>query len=233
MQHGMFIVLDGNDGSGKATQSKLLQDRFEKEGVSVAHVDFPAYDRSIFGTLIGECLRGEHGDFLALDPKIASTLYALDRYEAAPKIRELLQKGTVVVADRYASANQIHQGGKIEDEKERAEFLRWLATVEYETLKIPHPDQVIYLDVPVEISMGLLSEKRAVKNGGLGEGEKDMVEQDRNYLERSRESAQFLVRTEKSWSAISCMSAEGTLRSRQEIHEDIWELACRLRKGLY
>ncbi len=229
MHQGMFIVLDGNDGSGKATQSKLLRERFEREGHKVAHVDFPAYDRSVFGTLIGECLRGEHGDFVALDPKIASTLYALDRYEAAPKIRALLEDGVTVVADRYASSNQIHQGGKIEGTEAREAFLTWLEEVEYGILNIPKPDRVIYLDVPVEISLGLLSEKRAVKNGGLSEGEMDMVEQDRMYLERSRESAELLSKNEDSWRVVPCVSEEGTLRSREEIHEDVWVLA----KGLY
>ncbi|MBU2220757.1 thymidylate kinase [Patescibacteria group bacterium] len=229
----MFIVLDGNDGSGKATQAKLLMERFEKEGRAVAHVDFPAYDRNVFGTLIGECLRGEHGDFVALDPKIASTLYALDRFESAPKIRSLLSEGVTVVADRYASSNQIHQGGKIEGVEERKQFLSWLEEVEYGTLQIPKPDQVIYLDVPVATSLELLSQKRAVKNGGLSEGEMDMVEQDRNYLERSRESAELLAQQEDSWRVVPCVSSDGTLRTREEIHEDIWELVQALEKGLY
>ncbi len=233
MNQGMFIVLDGNDGSGKATQSKLLTERFEREGIRVQQVDFPAYDRNVFGTLIGECLAGKHGDFLNLDPKIASSLYALDRFESARHIRGLLESGTTVIADRYASSNQIHQGGKIEDPNERETFLAWLDTVEYGILNIPRPSRVIYLDVPVDVSVTLLSEKRAVKNGGLSEGEKDMVEQDRRYLERSRASAELLASKEPSWSLISCVGAEGNMRSREAIHEDIWSLVPNIKSGLY
>ncbi len=232
MKKGLFIVLDGNDGSGKATQSKLLAERLVREGIATEQIDFPAYDRSVFGTLIGECLAGKHGDFLNLDPKIASSLYALDRFESASKIRGLLESGVSVIADRYASSNQIHQGGKIEDSTERKEFLAWLDAVEYGILGIPRPDRVVYLDVPVAISAELLSEKRAVKNGGLSEGERDMVEQDVQYLERSRASAELLSK-DASWSVISCVGAEGTLRSREAIHEDIWSLVPDLRSGLY
>jgi dTMP kinase len=233
MNQGMFIVLDGNDGSGKATQAKLLTDRFVHEGIRVQQVDFPAYDRNVFGTLIGECLAGRHGDFLNLDPKIASSLYALDRFESAQHIRGLLESGTTVIADRYASSNQIHQGGKIEDPSERETFLAWLDTVEYGILNIPRPSRVVYLDVPVDVSVTLLSEKRAVKNGGLSEGEKDMVEQDRRYLERSRASAELLASKEPSWSLVSCVDAEGNMRSREAIHEDIWSLVPNIKSGLY
>ena len=113
MKKGKFIVLDGNDGSGKATQSRLLADKLSAEGIAAITMDFPAYDRNYFGALLGECLAGKHGDFLHMDPKIASTLYMLDRFESSGDILEALEKGKVIIADRFSSSNQIHQGGKI------------------------------------------------------------------------------------------------------------------------
>ncbi len=218
---GIFVVLEGNDGSGKATQAQLLLDRLRSEGREAEKIDFPQYDQNTFGVLIGECLAGKRGDFLHLDPKIASSLYALDRFESSKRIAELLNRGVVVVADRYAGSNQIHQGGKIADEHEREQFLLWLENVEFGILGIPKPTCTVYLRVPVKVSLGLLSEKRKAKNLELGERERDVVEEDRAYLERSIATADWLVNREK-WNVVECMEG-GVLRSREDIHASIWD----------
>lgn len=230
MQKGLFIVLDGNDGSGKATQTKLLCDRFEKEGVAVEKADFPRYGVEMFGAFVGECLAGQHGDFVHMDPKIASTLYALDRFEASPTIRTALEEGKVVIADRFSSSNQIHQGGKIEDPKEREAFLSWLDRMEHEVLGIPRPDAVIYLEVPTETSLHLLEQKRAAKNDTLGGEEKDTVEKDRQYLERSHSSALLLASTRPNWHVVKCMR-DDELCTLEEIHEEVFALVEKLRKS--
>lgn len=219
---GIFVVLEGNDGSGKATQAELLLARLRSEGREAEKIDFPQYDQNTFGALIGECLAGKRGDFLHLDPKIASSLYALDRFESSKRITELLGRGVVVVADRYAGSNQIHQGGKIADDGEREAFLLWLEKVEFGILGIPKPALTIYLRVPVDISLELLSEKRKAKNAQLGERERDVVEEDRAYLERSIETADWLVQRE-GWGVVDCMN-DDLLRTREEIHEEIWNL---------
>ncbi len=227
MRKGMFIVLDGNDGSGKATQAELLREALAKQGMAAVKLDFPGYDRNFFGALLGECLAGKHGDFLHLDPKIASSLYALDRLENVAAIREALDAGTVVLADRFASSNQMHQGGKIADDAERASFLSWLSRMEHEVLGIPRPDSVIYLKEPVETSLALLGEKRAQKNAALGETARDTVEEDRAYLERSHETANWLASREANWHIIDCAEGEG-MRSREAIHADVMEVVSRL-----
>lgn len=183
-------------------------------------MDFPAYDRNFFGSFIGECLAGNHGDFVNLDPKIASALYAADRFESASRIRASLEAGKIVIADRYASSNQIHQGGKIDDENARVKFLAWLDRMEHEVFGIPRPDAIIYLRVPLETSLALLGEKRAQKNAALAEGGRDMAEEDRSYLERSIAAAEWLLATQANWHEIECMQ-DGRLRSREDIHKDI------------
>jgi len=220
MKKGLFIVLDGNDGSGKATQAKLLEQYFSGKGIDAEKVDFPAYDRNFFGAFIGECLAGHHGDFVTMDPKVASVLYAADRFESSMKIRQLLNAGTIVIADRYASSNQIHQGGKIKDPAEREAFLLWLERMEYEVFGIPRPNAVLYLRVPLEVSLELLQEKRAVKSNVLAEGEKDTVESDTEYLQNSITTAEWLLESQKDWKGIECMS-EGSLRSREDINADV------------
>ena len=88
MDIGKFIVIDGIDGSGKKTQTKLLIERLKREGLKVKTIDFPQYENNFFGKFIGECLVGEHGDFAKLDPKIASVLYGADRFESSQKIEK-------------------------------------------------------------------------------------------------------------------------------------------------
>lgn len=220
MNRGKFIVLDGNDGSGKATQARMLRGRLAEENIASVMMDFPAYERNFFGAFIGECLAGKHGDFLHMDPKIASALYALDRLESSANIRDALAGGAVVIADRFASSNQIHQGGKIENEEERAAFLQWLDHMEHDVLKIPRPDLIVYLRVPVETSLELLLKKRAAKNQLLGAGVKDTVEEDRIYLERSHETANWLAARQQNWKVIDCNDGK-EMRSTGDIHAEI------------
>lgn len=222
MHKGRFIVLDGNDGSGKATQAKMLAERLAQEGVASEKIDFPRYQDQFFGKLLAECLAGQHGDFVTLDPKIASTLYALDRYEASPKIREWLAEGKVVISDRFTSANMIHQAGKIADEEDRILFLAWLKEMEHGILAIPEPDAVIYLDVPVAVSLKLLQEKREAKNHTLA-ADRDTVEEDRQYLERSHASARALAASEDNWHLVRCMEGD-SMRAPEDIHEEVYGL---------
>ncbi len=230
MKKSLFVVLDGNDGSGKATQSKLLLEYLEEKGISTLKVDFPSYDTNFFGSFIGECLAGKHGNFVELDPKIASTLYAVDRMETAPKIRAALESGKMVIADRYASSNQIHQGGKIDDEHERIEFLTWLDEMEYKVIGIPRPDAVIYLRMPLHASLKLLSEKRAAKNDAL-ESDKDVVESDTQYMTRSNKTADWLANREGNWHIIEC-EKNTVLRSIDDIHAEIAGVVNRLMKSI-
>ncbi|HEY1042077.1 MAG TPA: deoxynucleoside kinase [Candidatus Paceibacterota bacterium] len=224
---GKIIVLDGNDGSGKETQSKLLAERFRKEGLEVYLESFPRYKKSKAGKFIGELLNGEHGSISTLSPELMSVPYALDRVGSSAEILQAVSEGRVVILDRFTSSNQMHQGGKIEDEQERIAFLKWLDELEHEELGIPRSDCVVYLKVPVDISVKLLKEKRAAKNGSLKEGELDQVESDRLYLERSHAMANWLAQREQSWSVIDCTNESGDMRSREEIAEDIFSSVVR------
>jgi dTMP kinase len=148
-------------------------------------------------------------------------LYAFDRFESRTKMKQALQKGATVIADRFVSASQIHQGGKITDKKEREAFLKWIDHLEHGVLGTPRPDHIFYLRVPVEMSLKLLSEKRKAKIKGAKDGEKDMVEEDRAYLENSLKTADWLLKREKKWTLIDC-APKGEMRSPDEIHEEIW-----------
>jgi dTMP kinase len=226
---GKFIVIDGTDGSGKATQTALLEKRLKKEGEKVKVIDFPRYYKNFFGKLIGECLAGDYGDFIALDPHIASVLYAADRFESASDINKWLAEGNVVIADRYISSNQIHQGAKIKDPKKRAEFLRWLDKMEYGVFKSPKPELIIFLDVPIDISKALLKTKDAVVKKKYLKGKDDLAEKNRSHLEDSRQSAISLVKKKNNWKQIDC-TKNGEIFSKEEIHEKVYDIVKKLIK---
>src|SRR3989338_3604891 len=122
MAKGKLIVIDGTDGSGKATQTKLLIKHLRRDGRRVEVVDFPEYYTNFFGKFIGHCLSEQYYNFVKIHPKIASVLYAADRFESKDKIKKWLNEGNIIIANRYASANQIHQGGKIGNTKKRENF---------------------------------------------------------------------------------------------------------------
>ena len=219
---GLFIVIDGADGSGKATQAQKLHEAFSNDGHDAMLIDFPRYNNNHTGKLIRECLDGKRGNFLTVDPKIASVLYAVDRFESSRHIRDHIEKGGIVIADRYVSANQIHQGGKISDEQERRDFMEWLERLEYEIMGIPKPDLILYLYVPVEISQDLVKKRSIEKNV-----EMDIAEKDLHHQHKTRESALSIIKDNNNWIKIEC--SDGTaMRSREDIHDEIKKIVLEL-----
>ena len=221
-KRGKLIVIDGTDGSGKATQTELLVKALKNEGRKVKIIDFPEYYANFFGKFIGHCLSEQYYNFVKVHPKIASILYAADRLESKDKIKKWLKNGYIVVANRYASANQIHQGGKIVNTKKREAFIRWLAEMEYKVFKIPKPDVVFYLSVPIPIVLKLITERNKNKNRNYLGKKKDVHEKDVKFLENSRQSALWLTKTQKGWIKIECVK-NGKLDTRENIHEKIYE----------
>jgi len=218
-QSGFLVVIDGLDGSGKATQQKLLAQRLKSHGYPYRLIDFPRYYTNFFGAFVGECLAGRYGPWGQIDPHIASVIYAADRYESSQQIKTWLQEGYIVVADRYVSANQIYQGGKIKDKSKRYQFLRWLDKMEYEVFKIPRPDVIIYLDVPVEVSMRL--SRRTKKGKEYLKGRDDVHEKDAQLLIKAQQSAIEMVKSFNNWISIECMD-NSHLLPPETIADNIW-----------
>ncbi len=216
---GKLIVIDGTDGVGKNTQAKKLIERLKSEGIRCKTFDFPHYQNH-FGGLIGEALAGKHGDFVGMSPYIVSSLYAADRFESSEMIKEWLSEGAVVILDRYVSANQIHQGGKIKSEEEREKFLQWLDHMEHGIFKIPRPDVILYLDLPLEISQKLLQEGKA-KEKKIYHSGTDQHEDNPQHLLDARISGVKMVESMNAWKRIIC-GENDEIFSVDVIHEKIW-----------
>lgn len=222
MRKGIFIVIDGTDGSGKATQTKLLADKLKKSGHKIKTIDFPQYENNFFGKIVGRYLSGEFGGSSEVSPYLASIIYAGDRFEEKEQIEKWLAEGFIVIADRYASSSQIHQGGKIADSKKREEFLAWLEELEYGIFKIPRPLAIIYLDMPLEISQKLLKEKSAQNKKTYLKGKKDIYENDLKHLSDAKNSAIKLVKNNNNWIKIDC-AKNGKPLAIKEISELVYK----------
>ena len=222
MKKGFFIVIDGTDGSGKATQTKLLAEKLKESGYKVKTIYFPQYENNFFEKMVGRYLSGEFGGSSEVSPYLASILYAGDRFEEKEVIEKWLAEGFIVIADRYASSNQIHQGGKISAAKKRKEFLAWLEELEYGTFKIPRPDTIIYLDMPLAISQKLLKTKDSQKKKIYLKGKKDIHENDLKHLSDAKNSAVELVKKNNNWIKIDC-SKNGEPLAIEEINKKIME----------
>ncbi len=220
MNGKLFVIESGTDGSGKATQTKLIFDRLKKEGYNVKMVEYPNY-KSESSSLVKMYLRGEFGKKADdVDPYVASTFFAADRYASyKTEWEEFYQSGGIIIADRYTTSNMVHQASKMNDKKEREAYLTWLFEFEYELYKIPKPSGVFFLDVPVSVSKELIKDR---KNKFTDEDQKDIHESDEEYLIKTYNNSKHVAEKYK-WDIIDCSSKNGLIRSIEDIHEEIYE----------
>jgi dTMP kinase len=227
-QQGKLVVIEGIDGSGKATQTKLLVERLRAEGYEVETIDFPQYGSKSAGPL-EEYLNGKYGSSEEVGPWIASMFYAFDRYDASFRMREWLKSGAIVVSDRYVAANIGHQGGKIIDKAERQRYVQWLHDLEYGLFGIPEPNITFILKTSPELSRELAPqiqdrEKLTKRRAYLGDRVRDIHEKDLVHLAQALES--YLEAAEEfpeQFYVVECLDEQGKLKNREAIHEIIWE----------
>ena len=219
---GKLLVLEAGDGSGKATQTKMLEERLAAEGRRVRQVEFPDYE-SPSSALVRMYLGGDFGERASeVNAYAASAFFAVDRYASfQTKWRADLEAGAIVLADRYTTANMVHQAVKIEDAAEREAFLAWLEDFEYEKLALPRPDLVLFLDMDPAVSRRLIA-ARAAASGAA----RDIHERDEDYLVRChRASVNLAARC--GWQRVRCSEA-GEPLSREAVHEKIYEAVRRI-----
>lgn len=214
---GKLIVIDGGDGSGKATQSELLAAFLKKNGFRVKYMDFPRYYSSFHGRVVGRFLSGEFGGLDAVSPYLAALAYALDRAGAKEEMDSWLTHGGIILSNRYATSSMAHQAAKLPEAK-RKEFIEWLDEMEYKVHKIPREDIVVYLYVPWKIGYELTQKKEARKyaNGGM-----DIAEKDMRHRQESEAMYLKLAKERKNWVKIDCVDKDGKLLPKDVIHRQI------------
>lgn len=216
---GTFIVVEGTDGSGKGTQVAKLIERLASEGYDVASFDFPQYDEPS-SHFVKQYLNGKYGTAEEVGPYTGSLFYALDRYEAAPKIRQAIADGKIVIANRFTGSNMAHQGTKFFNPEQRRGYFIWLDNLEFEMLKIPRPDRSIVLRVPAAIAQTLVDQKEA---RSYTDKKRDMHEADLNHLERSVEVFDDLCQLfPKDFARVDCVR-DDKLLDIDTVHSLLWQ----------
>lgn len=209
---GKLIVLEGTDGSGKATQTTRLFERLQNLRVNVLRVSFPNYE-SESSALIKMYLRGDFGGTAEnVNAYAASMFYAVDRFASFQTWKDFYAKGGMVLADRYTASNAAHQGVKFNRKVDREKFWNWVEDTEFKKFQLPRPDLTIFLDMPPNIA-AMLRQKR---------GREDLHESDANYMLKSYKVYQELSKR-YDWKTINC-AENNFARSAIDIEEDVFRL---------
>ena len=218
---GKLIVFEGTDGSGKATQARLLCQRLEQEGIPHKEIDFPRYGKPS-ADMVQEYLDGNLGKKPGdVNAYAASLFFSMDRYASYKQDwGDFYEAGGLIVADRYTTSNAVHQASKL-PESERKAYLDWLFDLEYRLLGLPKPDLVIYLDMPTEITEQMM--RRREQTTGT---HADIHEQDETYLKNCRANAKEIVKA-CGWSVVDCAEDEKP-RTPEDIHAQVYQLVKKL-----
>ena len=209
-----IIVIEGLDGSGKATQTKILAEKLRAKGLPVRKLEFPDYENP-GSSLVKLYLGGAFGDKPEdVNAYAASAFYAVDRVASFLQFwKKDYQDGAVFLCDRYATSNIIYQMSKVSDD-ERQDFIRWQSDFEYDRLGLPRPDAVIYLDVDPEVSQRLMERRYEGDNS-----KKDLHESNLRFLLSCRRSAVYAAK-ECGWHVINCCR-DGDIRTVEDIAAEI------------
>ncbi len=213
---GKLIVIEGLDGSGKSTQINILSEKVKEKGLKFKQIKLPNYGGES-SALVKMYLAGEFGKNPEdVNAYAASAFYAVDRFASFKTIwKNEYDSGEIILADRYTTSNAYHQ--MIKQPRENwDDYIEWLEDFEYEKIGIPKPDAVIYLDMPIEISQRLMSERYEGN-----ESKKDVHEANVEYLKACRTAALYAAE-KMGWTRIECSLGDNA-RSIEEIAEDIWQ----------
>ena len=222
--HGKLIVIDGGDGSGKATQLKILAEKLKSLNYEIEIIDFPQYGQKSAG-MVEEYLTGRYGTADEVGPYGASIFYAIDRYDASFKVRGWLKEGKIVLSNRYVASNMAHQGGKIKNDIERQIYFKWLHELEYDIFCIPRPDVNLILHVNAEVGQKLVDKKG--HRDYVGGTKRDIHESDINHLRSAVDVYTEIAQTFDDFVMIECM-ADGNIMGLEEIHKKILQAALKV-----
>ncbi len=216
--NGKIIVIEGLDGSGKATQTKLFEERLIERGKKVKRLEFPDYSNPS-SSLVKMYLNGDFGKKPEdVNAYAASAFYAVDRVASYLQFwKGDYADGAVILSDRYATSNIIYQMSKLPKSMWDS-FIEWQSDFEYDKLGIPRADKVIYLDVEPEVSQKLMEKRYNGDNS-----KKDLHEKNLSFLLECRKSALYAAK-KCGWVIINCCE-NGDIKAIDMIASEIEEAA--------
>lgn len=211
-----IVVIEGIDGSGKETQSKLLFEYLKEKGEKVIHQSFPNYN-SPSAAPVQMYLNGELSSSAEqVDAYQSSVLFATDRFCTIKKLLKNENDFSYMILDRYVSSNMLHQGGKIKSKMELMTFTQWVDHFEFEVMKIPRPDIILYLYMPFEKTLELMRNRHELKAGTS----QDIHEKDKDHLLNAHQTGEVLSKM-FNWKIINCLNKKNELKTPEEISLEI------------
>ena len=206
---GIIIAFEGLDGSGKETQSRLLEKRLNNNGIKTIRMEFPEYFNK-YSIFVKEYLKGDYGN--EVDPYLVSMFFALDRFGIyKKKISKYLNEGYVILCDRYVYSNLIYQGSRFNDLKSRNDFFKWILDFEYNKCGLQKEDITFFMDVPVDISLNILESRT----------QKDINEQNKEFLRECYENSKYIV-DKYNLANVNCLQ-NNKLLSVEEINNYLFD----------
>ena len=220
---GLFIAIEGGDGSGKGTQATALEEYLKAEGRPVFRISFPRYgeDSALYAT---RYLNGAYGeDPNAIHPDLASLPYAIDRFAAKGDIEKALaEPNGVVIADRYVASNLAHQGTKFDSDEARHAYYAEMKHLEFDILGIPRPTKSIVLIVPTALAQENV-DKKATRS--YTDRKRDIHEGNSDHLEKAKANYEELCQLyPEDFVAIQCTDESGAMRPIEDIQQSIRQL---------
>lgn len=199
MHKGCVISIEGIDGCGKGTNSRLMVKYLESQGKKVKKYDFPQYETEI-GKVIARYLKGEFGSIDTVPRELICIAYAANRAEFNEEIRQLLEEGYYVVFDRYTYSN-LFSAAKMPDDTWKP-FIDWIEKMEFENLKNIEPDYNFYLYIEPEKSIEQI-EHRGKRD--YQEGKEDIHENNPKLLTDTARCYLEFAKTHNNWFIINQM----------------------------
>jgi dTMP kinase len=219
-----LFVIEGLDGAGKSTQIKLLKDFLSHKGYSCEYLHFPRTGAPYFGELIARFLRGEFGLINEVDPYLVAMLYAGDRKDASEQISGWLNKGSVVILDRYTYSNIAYQCAKLDDPHKREELKEWILKLEFNHFKIPEPDLNIFLKVPFSFIETQLTAKRSGDDRSYLNGGTDIHESNLIFQKKVMEIYLEVAESDNRLVVIDCSNQSDEMLLPEEIFRKVTEI---------
>lgn len=210
-------MIDGTDGSGKATQTALLVKNLRRQGYKVKVEDFPQYGKRS-ASMVEDYLNGFFGSAKELGPYIPSIFYAVDRFAASKRIKKNLKNGHVVISNRYVTASMAHQGGKIGAPNRRKKFFKWLFELEFGLLGLPRPNLNIILHMPARVAQQLVDQK---KQRVYTKKKRDIHEADIKHLQAA-EKIYLALSREFKYPIVECFN-KGRILTREAVSKLVLE----------
>jgi dTMP kinase len=206
-----LFVIEGVDGAGKSTQTRLLRNYLSQIGYDCEYMHFPRTDAPYFGELVARFLRGEFGSLSEVDPYLVAMLYAGDRKDASAIISNWLSEGKIVLLDRYTYSNIAYQCAKLNDVPGMEKLMHWILALEFDHFAIPKPDLNIFLDVPFIFAENNLTKARTGNDRNYLNGTRDIHEDSMAFQKKVRDVYLRVSESDDRLVVADCCDSNGTM----------------------